>query len=112
VGVYQATAPHQQPTLKSLRFIALAWLLLAAQLFSQLHGLEHLEESGQDGHKEEVCQLCILGSSLDHGSIETLGISASRLKAARLADVGCKNFTPELLTSYQGRAPPSPSSIA
>jgi hypothetical protein len=110
--VYRATTPHRPPPLKSLRFIALAWLLLVAQLFSQLHGLEHLEDAEYDEHSKEVCQLCILSSSLDHGSIDTVVISGAQVQVARLPNLCRNNFTSRLLTAYQGRAPPSPSSIA
>jgi hypothetical protein len=97
--------------LKSRYFIVLAWLLLAAQLCSQLHMLEHLEHADHDEHSNEVCQLCILGTDLDHGGTDTVVISAARLQAAWLSNVSFKNFTPILLASYQGRAPPSFSSI-
>jgi hypothetical protein len=110
--VYQATAPHKPSTFKSRHFIALAWLLLAAQLFSQLHGLEHLEDAEHDDHDEEVCQTCVLSSGLDHVSIDTIVVSGARLHAARLPCAGRKDFTPEPLTSYQGRAPPLSSSMA
>ena len=109
--MYQATTQHKLSTLKSRHFIALAWLLLATQLFSQLHGLEHLEDTDHDGHSEEVCQLCILSSVLDHGSIDTSVIPGARFEAARLPNTFCTTFTPKLLTTYQGRAPPLSSSI-
>jgi hypothetical protein len=98
--------------LKSRYFIVLAWLLLAAQLCSQLHVLEHLEHADHDEHSNEVCQLCILGADLHHGGIDTVVTSSAPLQAAWLSNVGCKNFASTLLTSYQGRAPPSFSSIA
>ena len=110
--VHQAPTPHKLLTLKSRHSITLAWLLLAVQLFSQLHGLEHLEDADRDGHNEEVCQLCILSSGLDHASIDTVIVADDQHQEARLPRVDCKNFTPKLLTSYQGRAPPSSSSIA
>jgi hypothetical protein len=110
--VHQATTPHKLPTLKIRHFIVLAWLLLAAQLFSQLHGLEHLEETDHHEHSKEVCQLCILSSGLEHGNIDTVVISSARLQAPQLP-TGCwKSITPTLLPTYQSRAPPSSSSIA
>jgi hypothetical protein len=90
----------------------LAWLLLVAQLFSQLHGLEHLEDPEYDEHSKEVCPLCILSSNLDHGSIDTVVVSGAQFHATRLPNLCSNNFTSRLLTAYQGRAPPSPSSIA
>jgi hypothetical protein len=109
--VNQATIPHKLPTLKSRHFILLAWMLLTAQLSSQLHLLEHLEHADHDEHGQEVCQLCILGADLGHGSIDTVVTSSAPLQTAWLSNVTCNNFTPALLTSYQGRAPPSLSSI-
>jgi hypothetical protein len=110
--VHRATQPRKLSTRSSRHFIALAWLLLVAQLFSQLHGLEHLEDGDHDEHSTEICQLCILSASLDHGSIDSVVISGVRFQAARLPNVGCTKSTSRLLTAYQGRAPPEPSSIA
>ena len=110
--MYQATTPCTPSTRGGRHFIALAWLLLVAQLFSQLHGLEHLEDAEHDEHSKEICQLCILGSNLDHGSIDTVVVSGARFHATRLPDLCCNNFTSRLLTAYQGRAPPPASSIA
>ena len=109
--MYPAT-PYKWSTLNSRCSIALALLLLAAHLFSLLHGLEHLEDSDHDGHNAAACHLCILSSSLDHGSVDTFVFPNSRPQAAWLAIVDAENFTPRLLTSYQGRAPPTHSSIA
>jgi hypothetical protein len=109
--VYQATS-HKSSILKSRHPIALALLLLTAQLFSQLHGLEHLQDRDHDGHNEAACHLCILGSGLDHGRVDTFVISNSRPQFTWLPLAEAENFTPKLLTSYQGRAPPIPSSIA
>ncbi len=110
--MYQSTTPHRLPPLKSLLFIALAWLLPVAQLFSQLHGLQHLEDADHDAHSNKVCQLCILSSGLDHGKIDTVAISNARFQAPQLSVFCCKSITPTLLTTYQSRAPPSSSSIA
>jgi len=103
-------SPHEWPKLNSRHLIALAWLLLAAQLFAQLHGLEHLEDKDHDGHSEAACHLCILSSSLDHGSVDTFVISNTWRQVARLVIADTANVTPRLLTSYQGRAPPTFSS--
>ncbi|MCB0256183.1 MAG: hypothetical protein KDI55_20875 [Anaerolineae bacterium] len=110
--MYQANTPHKLLTLTSRHFIALAWLLLAAQLFSQLHGLEHLQDADHDGHSEKACQLCMLSAGLDHGRLDTFVVSGNRPQASWLPNVGFNSFTPKLLTTYLGRAPPSTSSIA
>ena len=99
-------------TLRGRDFVLLAWLLLAAQFLSQLHGLGHLDEADQDGHHQEACQLCILSAALDHGGIDTINLSVARVRTTWLPILGCKNFTPKLLPAYLGRAPPLPSSIA
>jgi hypothetical protein len=87
-------------------------LLLAAQLFSQLHGLEHLGDADRDENSNDVCQLCILSSGLDHGSFDTFVFSGTRPQASWLPNVGFNSFIQKPLTNYQGRAPPPPSSIA
>ncbi len=110
--MHQAVPPHKRSTLKSRHFIAVAWLLIAAQLLSVLHGLEHLEGADHDEHSEEVCQLCILSAGLDYGGIDTFVEPGARLRAVWHPLICGKNFTPELLTSYQGRAPPLSASIA
>ena len=110
--VYKATARYRSPILKSRHFIALAWILLSAQLFSQLHGLEHLKDIDHDGHSKEYCQLCILSAGLDHGGIDQVVTPSTRLRAPQVLIACCNSITPAVLPTYQGRAPPLTSSIA
>jgi hypothetical protein len=93
--------------LKGRDFILLAWLLLAAQVFSQLHGVEHLDDAVQD---QEACPLCILVSGLDAGSVVATGMSGIGLQASEPPAARRKVFVPVPAVFYQGRAPPFPSS--
>jgi hypothetical protein len=103
---------HRQSPKKRPHVFVLVWLLLAAQLFSQLHAIGHLDDAAHDGHSEGVCLVCVLSSGLDSDSVVQLAWSDRRFESPQLAHVRCRNVTPKRLTTYQGRAPPLPSSIA
>jgi hypothetical protein len=47
-------------------YAAVALLLAIAQLFAQLHSLEHIDESDGDGHSELSCNICILSADLEN----------------------------------------------
>jgi hypothetical protein len=89
----------------------LAWLVLAAQLFSQLHAIEHLEDADHGEHSEEACQLCILSANLDNASDNTRTFPHAQSQTAQLAHVQRVNPTPKFVAAYQSRAPPLLSSI-
>ena len=92
--------------------VLLAWLVLAAQLFSQLHAIEHLDHADHDEHSEEVCQLCILGADLDNGGHNTVTFAYALSRAAQLTYTHRANSIPNPVAPYQSRAPPLLSSIA
>ena len=106
------TADSRKSPPSRRHFILLAWLVLAAQLFSQLHAIEHLEDDDHDEHSEEVCQLCILSAGLENGIVDTFTFSHAHSEVAQLAHVSRDIFIPKSVASYQSRAPPFLSSIA
>ncbi len=109
IPVYQASNPHNPQILKSRHFIVLAWLLFVTQIFSQLHGIEHLDDAAHDG---EVCQLCILSSGLDTCSVATFELPEGWLQTPRPAYSLIDHPFPNPAAAYWSRAPPKVSSIA
>ena len=107
----QAAIRTHLPIPKKGRFAALAWLLLFAQLFSQLHALEHLDSDEHDEHAQEVCHICIQSTGLDLVCVDTTIASAIRFKTPRPTDIGYWGVAPEFAAAYLGRAPPLPTAI-
>lgn len=50
---------------KHVIHLLLSILLLSAQLLTLAHGLEHLGQ-GDQGDSDEVCELCMAASSIEH----------------------------------------------
>lgn len=94
---------------KGWHLIALAGLLLAAQLLWQLHGLSHLDHDEQG---DEVCALCIVGTNLDASSLDALPLALIHHRPTPLPTPPSHSAPAgQALTAYQGRAPPVFSSI-
>ncbi len=95
--------------LRGLPFV-LAWVLAISVLIAQLHTLEHAELSGGNNHN--VCLYCILGSELDAADIPAIPESvALGFSPVLLTSTNYQHKPVYVLYAFEGRAPPSISSI-
>ena len=104
--------PSSLPARDRQRHALLACLLFAAQLFSQLHVLQHLEYLDHDEAQNEICVLCILGAATDHASVDSTALPVGLTGSPQLAYLGHEGSIPRSPIGYRGRAPPPTSSIA
>lgn len=85
-------------------------LLAAAQLLSQLHSLEHLNDIDGSGHSDVVCMLCVVSADLEN-SHTTAGMSPTTVFPAN-DDLSQISWTPRFssfVPRYSPRAPPTPA---
>jgi hypothetical protein len=84
--VFQLTSSTRSLYLPPRRILVFALLLTAAQLFAQLHALEHLDDLHDDQHADETCALCILSTGLDAGNTATLAASDDNRPSSALVE--------------------------
>jgi hypothetical protein len=99
--------PSSQPlSLPHRQTLVLALLLLTAQLFAQLHALEHLNALHDSQHADEVCPLCILGSDLHAFDAEAIDCTLENHKRSESVKNGYLFFAIFPFIAFIGRAPP------
>jgi hypothetical protein len=89
-----------------------ALLLTVAQLFAQLHALEHLDDLHDDQYADETCALCILSAGLDAGDSATLAASNDNHSSSALAENSYPFVAAIPFIAFTGRAPPVFSSTS
>lgn len=110
--MFRTAHPSSLTTRHFGRTLLLAWLLMFAQLFVQIHSLGHLDDQGGDGQDEDICQLCLLGSNLHAGgAVDTAPFigtthSVEAPVTRRIPPLPC-----QLLFAFSVRAPPLASLI-
>ena len=88
-------------------YASVALLLAIAQLISQLHSLEHLDEHDGDTHSELSCNLCILTADIgSNAPSETFSLSTDFQTSVRFAHDSDHPlfFSPNY--GFDARAPP------
>ena len=92
-----------EPLLSRARALLLLGVLLCAQLFSQLHALEHLQP---DVHEAEPCMLCLLSAELAHPA-GPLALQAPPILDIMLALAPAFAAHIDTTGSYRSRGPPA-----
>lgn len=93
------------------RTLMLAIVLFFVQVFSQLHGLEHLDDSDHDGQSEELCVLCILASGLDSGYLPNIAANNYSNQPVENSENTYSFVADFVFNAFAVRAPPFNTSI-
>ncbi len=93
------------------RTLLLATVLFFAQVFFQLHGLAHFDDSDHDGQSQELCVLCILASGLDSGYVPNLAANNCPNQSVQNIENTYSFVADFVFNAFAVRAPPFNTSI-
>jgi hypothetical protein len=110
--VFQLTPSIRLLDLPPRRILVFALLLTVAQLFAQLHALEHLNDLDEGQYADEACALCILSAGLDAVDSATLATSDDNRPSSALVENSLPFVAAYSFIAFTGRAPPVFSSTS
>ncbi len=90
-------------------YASVALLLAIAQLFAQLHSLEHIDKNDSGSHSKLSCSICILSAGLESNA-PSESLTLATYFQSSVAFVHDSNPTLFLSPNYgfDARGPPSP----